>query len=138
MSRSLTRSLATAAATLLPALACARAVSVGSPETSTTSPASIAASTNVRTIGSVGAPVGLQLWSLRAMAQKDPNAMLRLARSMGITHVETAGLYDLTPEQFADAVRSAGLRVTSMHVGLDDFKKDPQKVIATANGSELR
>ena len=131
MTRSLTRSLATVAAALLPALACSRAVSVGSPATSA-STASIAASTNVRTIGSVGAPVGLQLWSLRAMAQKDPNAMLKLARSMGVTHVETAGLYNLTPEQFADAVRSAGLHVTSMHVGLDDFKKDPQKVIATA------
>jgi len=51
---------------------------------------------------------------------------------MGITHVETAGLYNMTPEQMAEAVRGAGLRVTSMHVGLDDFKKDPQKVIATA------
>lgn len=131
MTRSHTRSLATVAAALLPALACSRAVSVGSP-TTTTSSSSIASSTNVRTIGSVGAPVGLQLWSLRAMAQKDPNAMLHLARSMGITHVETAGLYNLTPDQFGDAVRSAGLRVTSMHVGLDDFKKDPQKVIANA------
>ena len=63
---------------------------------------------------------------------KDPGAMLRLTRSMGITHVETAGLYGLTPQQFADSIRAAGLRVTSMHVGLDAFKKDPQKVIADA------
>ena len=131
MTRSLTRALATVAAALLPALACSRAVSVGSPTTSTAS-GSIASSTNVRTIGAVGAPIGLQLWSLRAIGQKDPNAMLKLARSMGITHVETAGLYNMTPEEFADAVRSAGLRVTSMHVGLDDFKKDPRKVIAAA------
>ena len=63
---------------------------------------------------------------------KEPGAMLRLARSMGITHVETAGLYGMTPQQFADSIRAAGLRVTSMHVGLDAFKKDPQKVIADA------
>jgi hypothetical protein len=88
----------------------------------------------VRTIGSVGAPVGLQLWSLRSMS-KEPGAMLRLTRSMGITHVETAGLYGLTPQQFADSIRAAGLRVTSMHVGLDAFKKEPQKVIAGREGA---
>ena len=119
------RSLAAIAA-LAPAFACAsRSVSVGSPAT-------VSASTgNARTIGSVGAPVGLQLWSLRSMS-KEPGAMFRLARSMGVSHVETAGLYGMTPQLFADSIRAAGLRVTSMHVGLDEFKKNPQNVIATA------
>jgi sugar phosphate isomerase/epimerase len=129
MTRFSTRSLAVAAAALLPALACApRPVTVGSPATVTAS----ASATNIRTIGSVGAPVGLQLWSLRALAQKDPNGMLKLARSMGVTHVETAGLYGMTPDQFAAALRGADLRATSMHVGLDEFKKNPQNVIGTA------
>ena len=124
------------AAALISAVACApRAVSVGSPSTGTTTTAasasSIASSANVRTIGSVGAPVGLQLWSLRSMS-KDPVALLKTARSMGITHVETAGLYGMTPQQTADALRDAGLRATSMHIGLDEFKKNPQTVIATA------
>ncbi len=135
MKQSTVRSLAAIAA-FAPALACTSAqvqnASVTPAATTASAPAASAASTgNVRTIGSVGAPVGLQLWSLRSMS-KDPGAMLRLTRSMGITHVETAGLYGLTPQQFADSIRAAGLRVTSMHVGLDAFKKEPQKVIADA------
>jgi sugar phosphate isomerase/epimerase len=133
MKQSTIRSLAAVAA-LASALACTTAGSVSSStRTSDVTMASApAASTgNVRVIGSVGAPVGLQLWSLRSMS-KEPGAMLRLARSMGITHVETAGLYGMTPQQFADSIRAAGLRVTSMHVGLDAFKNDPQKVIAEA------
>jgi len=121
-------SLAVVAA-LAPALACApRTAVVGSPSSVTAA----ASATNNRMIGSVGAPVGLQLWSLRALAQKDPNGMLKLARSMGVTHVETAGLYGMTPEQFAAALKGADLRATSMHIGLDEFKKNPQNVIGTA------
>ena len=135
MKQSTVRSLAAIAA-FAPALACTSApvqnASVTPAATTASAPAASAASTgNVRTIGSVGAPIGLQLWSLRSMS-KDPGAMLRLTRSMGITHVETAGLYGLTPQQFADSIRAAGLRVTSMHVGLDAFKKEPQKVIGDA------
>ena len=129
MASSSVRSLAVTAAALS-ALACSsRSASVGSPAAATASSATSAA--NVRTIGSVGAPVGLQLWSLRSMS-KDPAALFRTARAMGITVVETAGLYNLTPEQFAESAHAAGLQVVSMHVGLDDLKKDPQKVIATA------
>jgi sugar phosphate isomerase/epimerase len=135
MKQSTVRSLAAIAA-FAPALACTSApvqnASVTPAATTASAPAASAASTgNVRTIGSVGAPIGLQLWSLRSMS-KEPGAMLRLARSMGITHVETAGLYSMTPQQFGDSIRAAGLRVTSMHVGLDAFKKEPQKVIADA------
>jgi sugar phosphate isomerase/epimerase len=116
-----------AIAALLPAIACSRSATVGSPSPS---PA-VSMATNTRTIGSVGAPIGLQLWSLRSMS-KDPAAMFKLTRAMGITHVETAGLYGATPEQFAAALRAADLRATSMHVGLDEFKNNPQGVIAAA------
>jgi len=116
-----------AIAALLPAMACARSASVGSPATS----AAVSMATNTRTIGSVGAPIGLQLWSLRSMS-KDPSGMFKLARAMGVTHVETAGLYGAAPEQFAAALRAADLRATSMHVGLDEFKNNPQGVIAAA------
>jgi sugar phosphate isomerase/epimerase len=128
MTRFPARALAAVAAALLPALACApRSVAVGSPAAGATS----ASANNTRTIGTVGAPVGLQLWSLRSMS-KDPAAMFALARSMGVTHVETAGLYGMTPEQFSAALRGADLHATSMHVGLDELKKNPQNVIGTA------
>ena len=116
-----------AIAALLPAIACSRSASVGSPAPS---PA-VSMATNTRTIGAAGAPIGLQLWSLRSMS-KDPAGMFKLARAMGVTHVETAGLYGATPEQFAAALRAADLHATSMHVGLDEFKNNPQGVIAAA------
>ncbi len=118
-----------AVAALLPAIACSRSASVGSPAPAPS--AAVAMATNTRTIGTVGAPIGLQLWSLRSMS-KDPAAMFKLTRAMGITHVETAGLYGATPEQFAAALRANDLRATSMHVGLDEFKNNPQGVIAAA------
>ena len=82
--------------------------------------------------GDARAAMGVQLWSFRDMAKTDPAGMLRMARRMGITHVETAGLYGMPVERFGDAVRNAGLEVTSMHVGYDDLKKTPDVVIANA------
>src|SRR5687767_1154097 len=122
-------------------LACTPSVQVGSPApattTASTSPASAPSTGNVRTVGSVGAPIGLQLWSLRAMARTDPKAMLEFTRAQGITHVETAGLYG-TVEQTAELFRNAGIRATSMHVGMDEFKKNPQKIIADAKALGVR
>lgn len=155
MMRYPTRSLAVVAAAFLPAVACAPSTTVGSPTptpTTTTAAATNASTAStvaaapaagavssapVRMIGSVGAPIGLQLWSLRAMARTDPKGMLEFTRSKGITHVETAGLYG-TPEATAELLRNAGVRATSMHIGMDDFKKDPQKVIATAKALGVR
>ena len=118
-----------AVAALLPVLACApRAVTVGSPATSTAS----APSDNVRRLRGSGPPLGVQLWTYRAQS-KDPAAMLAMVRRLGFTHVETAGLYGMTPQQSADALKAAGLRATSMHVSLDELKKNPTGVIATAN-----
>ena len=140
MKRFLPRSLAVATAALVPVLACAPSATVGSSSpapAATTASASAASTGNVRTIGSVGAPIGLQLWSLRAMARTDPKAMLAFTRAQGITHVETAGLYG-TPEQTAALFKEAGIQATSMHVSVDDLKKDPQKVIANAKALGAR
>jgi Sugar phosphate isomerases/epimerases len=76
--------------------------------------------------------LGIQLWSFRDTAKVDPARMLKMTRRMGITQVETAGTYGLPVERFGEMVRDAGLRVTSMHVGYDDLKKNPDVVIANA------
>jgi len=112
---------------LLASAACGgRSVSVGS------SSASAAPSDNVRRIRAQGAPIGVQLWTFREQAKTGVPAMLKMARDMGITHVETAGLYNMTAQQLAQALNTAGLRATSMHVGYDDLMKNPQKVISDA------
>ena len=125
MTRFPSRSLAAAVALLVTA-ACAPAVSVGSPSASATP------SDNVRRIRAQGAPIGVQLWTFREQAKSGVPAMLKMARDMGISHVETAGTYGMTAAQLADALKGAGLRATSMHVGYDDLMKTPQKVIADA------
>ena len=88
--------------------------------------------------GDFRAPMGVQLWSFRDTAKTDPSGMLAMTRRMGITHVETAGLYGMPIEKFADALRSAGLRATSMHAGYDEFKKTPEVVIANAKALGAR
>ncbi|HEX2718512.1 MAG TPA: sugar phosphate isomerase/epimerase [Gemmatimonadaceae bacterium] len=82
--------------------------------------------------GDFKGPLGVQLWSFRKEAEKDPAAMLTMTRQMGFTHVETAGLYGMTPQQFADAIKAAGLQVASMHVGYDELRDSMPKVISTA------
>src|SRR4051812_45471519 len=126
MLRSLARISAGLAA--LAALACRPAVQVGSPAT-TNAPDGVR---QIKYSGDFRAELGVQLWSFREQVKNDPGAMFRMVRAMGLTHVETAGLYGMTPQQFAQAIRAAGLRVTSMHVGYDDFKNNPDKVIADA------
>jgi sugar phosphate isomerase/epimerase len=93
----------------------------------------------VATIGrNSGIDLGVQLWSFRDTAKTDPARMLKMARRMGLTHVETAGTYGLPVERFGELVRDAGMHVTSMHVGYDDFKKQPEVVIANAKALGAR
>src|SRR5215211_4362665 len=121
-----------AATTVLVAAACHRATSSAVATGATGAPRSDAT-------GDFRAPLGVQLWSFREQAKADgPAAMLRLTRGMGLTHVETAGLYDLTAEQLARELSSAGLRATSMHVSYEDLKNNPQKVIADAKAVGAR
>ena len=91
-----------------------------------------------RLTGDFRAPFGVQLWSFREQAKPDPAAMFRMARRMGITHVETAGLYDMPAAGFAMALKAAGLRATSMHASYDAFKKTPDVVIANAKALGAR
>lgn len=81
--------------------------------------------------GDFRAPLGIQLWSFRTLSGDVPT-MLSTVRGMGFTHVETAGLYGKSRAEFAEALRTAGLQATSMHVGYDDLKNRPDSVIADA------
>ena len=82
--------------------------------------------------GDFKSPLGVQLWSFRREAEKDPIATFEMTKEMGFSHVETAGLYDMTAEEFGEAVSNAGLTVSSMHVSYDDLKNDVETVIANA------
>ena len=141
MHRSLSRPFIALAAVLAAAQACMRAPAAGDVSgaaASTSGAAAPAGARQIRYTGDFRAPLGVQLWSFREQVKGDPAAMLRMVRNMGFTHVETAGLYNMSAAQFADAVRAADLKVTSMHVGYDELKKDPQTVIANAKALGAR
>ena len=130
-----TRSFAALVALTALATACMRTTSAGAPEAVATS---AGAARQIRYRGDFDGPLGVQLWTFREQAKGDPAAMLQMVRRMGLTHVETAGLYDMPVEQFADAIRKADLRVTSMHVSYEDLKNQPQTVIANARALGAR
>jgi sugar phosphate isomerase/epimerase len=81
--------------------------------------------------GDFHAPLGVQLWSFRTLSSNVPE-MLKTVRSMGFTHVETAGLYGQSNTDFAAALQTAGLKATSMHVDYNFLKQHPDSVIASA------
>ncbi len=77
--------------------------------------------------------LGLQLWSLRDQTKQSPTGALDLAKSYGITEVETAGIpAGMTVEQFAAELQSRGLKAVSAHTGYGDLQKDIEGSIRNA------
>lgn len=60
-------------------------------------------------------PVGLQLYSVRNLLQKDFDGTLAKVRDAGYSIVEAAGYYDRTATEFRDSMDNAGLRCVSSH-----------------------
>ena len=78
-------------------------------------------------------PFGLQLYSLRDQLAKDVPGSLKHARQAGYTTVETAGFYNLKPEDFKKQLDKAGLKCTGMHSGEDSrFRDHLDEIIAEA------
>ena len=68
--------------------------------------------------------VGLQLYSLRDIIHKDPKKILTEVASYGYKQLETYGygqgkLFGLTVKEYADHVKSLGMRTVSGHYGID-------------------
>ncbi len=79
-----------------------------------------------------GAPIGLQLWSLRAQLPQDLEGSLRKVRQWGIVEIQSAGTAGRSTEAFRAALDAAGLRCRSSHVGFEDLAKDFTGVARTA------
>ena len=126
------RSLAAIVAPLVMSSACIRPPATAAGTSVYTAPPAADSVHQIRYQGDFHAPLGVQLWSFRDAAKADPAAMLRMVHRMGLTHVETAGLYGMTAARLATELANAGLQATSMHVGYDDLKNDPATVIANA------
>lgn len=70
--------------------------------------------------------VGLQMYSLRDLAEKDFIGTLRKVAEMGYQAVELAGYYDTPAKELKSVLDSIGLKAPSAHMSIhydDDWKK---------------
>ncbi len=83
--------------------------------------------------GSFHGAAGLQLYSLRDQFKKDGvPATLDRVKTYGITEVETAGTYGLSPEEFKKELTERGLNPISGHFQYDALTKDVAAVVREA------
>jgi len=66
--------------------------------------------------------VGLELYSLRKELDRDVPRALALVRRLGFAEVEVAMLHGLSANEFAAALKAAGLKATSMAAGYEDLQ----------------
>ena len=77
-------------------------------------------------------PVGLQLYSLREQFKKDVPGTLDQVRAFGITNVELAGTYGLTPEKFKAELDARRLKAVSAHFPYEQCRDDIERVVREA------
>ena len=89
--------------------------------------------------GAFNGTTGLQLYSLRSQFKlRGVPWTLDRVKSFGITEVELAGTYDLTPEQFKAELDQRGLIPVSGHFPYGRYKNDLDKVVAEAKTLGLK
>jgi sugar phosphate isomerase/epimerase len=76
--------------------------------------------------------VGIQLYSLRNQLQSNVDSGLQFVKDQGITDVELAGYYGLTPPQFKGKLAQYGLKPSSMGASMKDLKDSIDRVISEA------
>ena len=76
--------------------------------------------------------VGIQLYSLRNQLQSNVDSALQFVKSQGITDVELAGYYGLTPLQFKAKLEQNGLKASSTGASMKELKDSIEKVITEA------
>ena len=94
---------------------------------------SLAALASTRTALSdpLGLPVGIQLWTVNAPLQKEPERTLGALRQIGFRTVETAGFGKATAGQFRAMLARADLSCPSAH--LNFMNGDLDTILADAN-----
>ncbi len=75
---------------------------------------------------------GLQLYSLRDQFPADVAGTLEKVKAMGITEVEMAGRYGMTPEEFRRLAGSKGLKIVSTGAEFAELESNPQAIADTA------
>jgi sugar phosphate isomerase/epimerase len=80
--------------------------------------------------GILRVPLGLQLYSVRALLPKDYDGTLKEIGALGYREVEAAGYFNHTPAEVKQAVAAASLHLVSAHHSSDDLHKKLDEIIA--------
>ena len=83
-------------------------------------------------------PVGLQLYSMRGQLAKDIPGTLGRVHDFGITYVELAGTYGMSPEKFKGQLDAAGLTPVSGHFSYEQLRDHLGDVVREAKTFALR
>jgi len=78
------------------------------------------------------AQVGINIYSLRYMAEKDLPGTLKLIRELGFREVEAGDLYGRNPSEYQKLLKAAGLRASSTGAAYNALGKDLEGVAAHA------
>lgn len=76
--------------------------------------------------------LGIQMWSLRETAKESTTKAMDLVKEYGLKEVETAGLGNLTLEQYGAELKARGLKAIATHAGYEALQKNLAGEIATA------
>ena len=78
------------------------------------------------------APVGINIYSLRYLAEKDLPATLALIRELVIQEVEVGELYGRSAAEFRGLLKATGLHATSFGASYEALDRDPDAVAGEA------
>lgn len=77
-------------------------------------------------------PLGIQLYTLRSIMERDFEGTLARVAEIGYKEVEFAGYYNRTPEQIRDILRRTGLTAPSAHIPVPATDADWQRALDAA------
>jgi sugar phosphate isomerase/epimerase len=83
-------------------------------------------------------PLGIQLWTVKAEAEKDLEGTLRKLYALGFREIEFAGFYGKSAAELAKLFKGIGFTLTSMHAGADAIAATPDQIIADAKTLGLK
>lgn len=78
------------------------------------------------------ARIGVQLFTLRHLMEKNVRTTLQLVAATGYSEVELAGYYGHSPAELRRILNGEGLSASSTHISLDALNKDFDSVLAGA------
>jgi sugar phosphate isomerase/epimerase len=83
-------------------------------------------------------PLGIQLWTVKAEAEKDLEGTLRKLHALGFREIEFAGYYGKSAADIGKLLKAIGLTPVSTHASADDIAAKGGQIIADAKTLGLK